>query len=348
MRSHTMRVVAFGSKAMNATVLICIVCAGLATTAAEPMTAEQLLEHYRTEAIFPDRFVIKSETLVDGTDTAYGSDSSRVRVVSEFRKDGPRIDLASEEIWLQLPAPERTESEEEPRKYTRRVIWDGNRYVEAGGKWAFISEEERRKDICEARADQTGFLHGILPGDDEPLKTILTRNSAIELRPQTERVNGADCHVLDTVTPHGRYRLWIAPEYGYHITKVEASKSGDDIAGGRPLSSYGNPERLPGYKGTFPAKPLEIILSLDVVEFRKFGDVWIPTKGTYRRTKRHIDGRIITATKECRVTHVDLDPDFQAVGAFVPDIPDGTTVTVDGDERTAYRWSNGKPVANPR
>lgn len=334
---------------MSVTVLTSIVYAAVATVmAAEPMTAEQLLERYRTEAVFPERFIMRSETLVDETDTAYGGDSSRMRMVAEFRKDGPRIDLAKEETWLQLPAPERTESEEEPRKYMRRVIWDGDRYVEAVGTWAFISEEEQRKDIYEARADETGFLHGRLPGDDEPLKTILTRNSAIELRPETERVNDTDCYVLDTVTPHGRYSLWIAPEYGYHITKAEASKSGDDIAGGRPLSSYGKPRRLPGYKGIYPGKPLEVVLSLDVVECRKFGDVWIPTKGTYRRTRRHVDGRIITTAKECRVTCVDLDPDFEALRAFVPDIPDGTTVTVEGDERTAYRWFNGKPVANPR
>ncbi len=53
-----------------------------------------------------------------------------------------------------------------------------------------------------------------------------------------------------------------------------------------------------------------------------------------------VDGRVHTSTTHCKRLRIDLKPDFQALGAFVPDVPDGTPV-YDVNTQEKYVWEGG-------
>jgi len=72
------------------------------------------------------------------------------------------------------------------------------------------------------------FWMAFLGGDLEPLDVILKKSSNIELFPDMEKVNGFDYYVIEAVTPHGKYKLWIDPEHGYNVAKAETHKANNE------------------------------------------------------------------------------------------------------------------------
>ena len=313
---------------------------------AEQITLLELMNKRKIECNIGESYIIKSEDLVDVTDTGNGGDFSQVRVISEFRKDAERIYLATDEIWLDLPVSQSHLSGSKPYSSKRRVIWDGDKYIEytERSKWVLISKRKQRRDAYTG-AIRGNFLDGTFPGDRKPIETILGTASKINLRSQMENINGTNCYVIEASTPHGEYSIWIDPEHGYNIAKAEVYKTGDDILGGEPISKHKIPKYLPGFRGEMFARTAEYFLSIDNVEFKKVGTVWLPISGTCQRTDKYVNGRVETVKKNYKRTHIDLNPDFEAVGAFVPDIPDGTSVSLeDAGGQGKYIWQNGQPV----
>lgn len=315
----------------------------------EHPTVSELLEKHAASRGKLQSFIIKSELLADTTNTAHGGYSTRTRALSESRKDGERRDLTTTQIRLRPSPFAARRTGDEPYTQTSRSIWDGEKYishVSSLGKtfYIFIWRNERRKDAFFVRAERGNFLHGIFPIDDKPAESILAGASEIGIRAEMEDVGGAKCYVIDAVTPHGKYSVWIDPEHGYNIPKAEVHKGINDICGDKPMGKHKMPRGYPGYKGPMPAPMVEYSYSFDNVRFEKVDGVWVPVEGTRLTTSKHSDGDVGTIKSHYKRTHIDLDPDFEAVGAFVPNIPDGTYITSIDGSGIRRTWRDGRVV----
>lgn len=64
---------------------------------------------------------------------------------------------------------------------------------------------------------------------EEPAGIVLSEARSISVRDETEKINGVDCFVIDADTKCGKYKVWIDPEHGYNIAKIELQKRKGDL-----------------------------------------------------------------------------------------------------------------------
>lgn len=295
--------------------------------------------------------VVKSELIVETLDTVSDGPSFE-KQKHEFRTDGVRADLIIDKEFNITDINDATSPHDE---YKIRFFFDGNRWMQENKPgdsskiWAHISTDKEKYDISMPQSRGGATLDGIFEGDKEPIDIILKHASRTTVRSQMEEINGVECHVIDAVTPHGKYSLWIDPKHGYNIAKARVLKAGDDILNGKPLDNYTETERIRELRKRgmkIPGQKLEFSFMLDGVKFKKIKDTWIPIEANYQSTVKYEDGREITHKKNYKRTSINLNPNFEEISAFVPDIPNGTEVFLDDIRGIKYRWQDGKLVTD--
>ncbi|HIJ53717.1 MAG TPA: hypothetical protein HPP66_11265 [Planctomycetes bacterium] len=255
----------------------------------------------------------------------------------EFRFDGKRrkkLDCMWGHVGM---SPEFTPRDK--AKYRSR-LWDGETFFQYGGQEKHASFpfgsvtqitnfkdniEEGRKTFCHAYL----MLRGYFYGDYERVDSILRNADTISVRDDTQSIGASDCYVINAVTKHGKYTLWIDPEHGYNITKAIARKTRGD------LNSHGL------LKGKAKA-----LFSMKNVRFKKIDGVWVPMEADTYCSKTWSKGEFWKSSGHTKRTEFILNPDHDALGSFLPDdIRDGAKIySINGVRTRGYTWRNGGPV----
>lgn len=263
---------------------------------------------------------------------------------SLFHTDGARVHHQYSQ-WRRLSSKDtpRTASNGAQRAY----LWDGRSSFEYrkekdfDGRLFIAGNDDLRKGMV-AIGYGGAPLMGIFHADHDPVGTILRDAGTISLRPQRELVGSSSCFVIDAVTDHGRYAVWIDPDHGYNVAKAEVHKKEGDMAWGKPLGWIGNVDNL-ALRGRKPEPYTSIHFSLENVVFRKIAGVWVPLEADYESTASR-KGSTSTIKTHYHCTEMQLNPDFDRIGAFVPDIPNETRTYVLETQGITYKWQDGKPV----
>ena len=82
----------------------------------------------------------------------------------------------------------------------------------------------------------------------------------------------------------------------------------------------------------------------DSVELQKVDDVFVPKGGAFTLTIEKTDGNTSVLNYEYKISNIQLNPDFDALGAFKIDIPNGLWVFHREFPRIKYFWQNGRLV----
>ena len=102
--------------------------------------------------------------------------------------------------------------------------------------------------------------------------------------------------------------------------------------------------------------PLTYVYTLDSIEIVRIDGLFVPTTCRKVAKTTYSNGKSREVVFDHERLEIDLDPDFEALKAFVPDIPEGTQVYFTTEEQAVglYKWSNGrvvparKPTPTPR
>jgi RNA polymerase sigma factor (sigma-70 family) len=177
------------------------------------------------------------------------------------------------------------------------------------GEVATDERLEREVRTGYAGAATMGYFHL----DDERIDRAAKRASYIRLRPDRETVNGVDCHVIEMCADGGNYTLWIDPEHGFQIVRCHAMKLPGDVVAGRKLG-----------------KGCRIGYVVEISRLEQVDGVWVPMEA--KEEVHLIFPNSPTPAQRGSMTHrktlVNLNPDFDATGAFKPDdVRDGTLVS---------------------
>jgi hypothetical protein len=326
-------------------ILICMLCS--VSVFAENITPLILIEKYRKNKNAFETQIIKSEEIVKRTTTFQGNEPEYDVYEYECKKVGSKLDFTlSKQREVEFDEAGKVLSSKQSDK--KRFIWDGHEwsqvtYMPSQLSGAFFSSSDEQKDQVLASAYGGNYLDGFLWGDKQSIDVILKENSEITIRSEMENVNGTDCHVIDANTPYGKYTLWFDPEHGYNIAKAKSYKSGNDLYFDKPVNVKLNSQSGVRMINKPPGEIENVDFSLEITEFQKVGDIWVPVKSETQITTKY-DDRTTIYTKHLKRTHVNLKPDFEAVKAFVPDIPEGTKISDIEDPQTSYIWQNNKKV----
>jgi hypothetical protein len=314
----------------------------LQAAAAKQPTAFELLDKYAETQDKLQSFIVKFErspyqasTSLSGRLPRLGKGQASGFV--EYRFDGKRSKYLFR-MWGHVGmSPEFTPKDR--AKYGSR-LWDGETFFQYGGQekhesfpFGSVTQitnykdniEEGQKTFCHARLNLRGYFYG----DYERVDSILKEADTISVRDNTQSVGGSDCYVIDAVTKHGRYTLWIDPEHGYNIAKAVARKTRGDQ----------------GSHGILRGKE-RIYFILKNVRFEKIDDVWVPIEADRYMSRIWSQGEFWKSRGHTKITEFILNPDHDALGSFLPDdIRDGAKIySINGVRTRGYTWRNGGPV----
>lgn len=195
------------------------------------ITPLQLLKKYQTNKEAINKYMIKSEELVEIRDTAYGNEATLDKYGYECIRDGERVDLTVErQLGVEFDQDGSIASSRQSDE--KRVIWDSQKWSQVSygpsKNVAFFSNNENQRTKFIPTAYGGCPLDGIFWGDRKPVDVVLAQASDISIGSQMEEVNGFSCYIINAITPNGKYTLWIDPQHGYNIAKANVHKSGND------------------------------------------------------------------------------------------------------------------------
>ena len=204
----------------------------------------------------------------------------------------------------------------------RAFLWDGDSFFEYRKEVGFPAKLfvhkhgglKKKREMISGGYTRAPLV-GILQADLDPVDSILRQAETVSVRRQQEEIAGSSCHVIEAVTDHGQYTVWIDPGHGYNIAQAEVHKTEGDLAWGKRIGQAGATH----FRST--------TFALKNVRFGNIRGVWVPLDADYETTIDH-GGYVSVARTQHRCKHFGLEPDLDAMAAFVPDIPNGTQTVV--------------------
>ena len=252
----------------------------------------------------------------------------------EQRLDGRRLDSAMTVY--------RFEDGKRSRTQENRRVFTGSQYVyrqQTGGSLhVSLEPADEAKRIMAYYHLWGGVLLGHLKGDLKPVAAILKDSPVVTLRGQMEAVGNSLCYVVEGKTDHGAYKIWVDPEHDYRIRRSVVDKGPGDMWFGKPI-----PKDAPEDRWTTATEHTEI----SDVKLERIGDHFIPTAETMTSTMVKTDGSKYRDRMVVTRSQIDLNPDFEKLGAFVMDVvPDGTPVSNSDPQSYAfeYEFRDGKVI----
>jgi len=187
--------------------------------------------------------------------------------------------------------------------------------------------QETQKGMFDDPEHGSALFGKMYGSNHKGIAELLAESTNLYLRAEQEDINGVSCYVLDGATKYGKVTAWIAPEKGYSALKWSIHKISGDFFNEKPTSSS------------------SWIAIFDSVEVQKIGDVFVTTGGRLTHTNNYTDGRTNIFCYKYKTSNIELNPDFEALGAFKINLPDGTRVFVTEHPGIRYIWQNGKIVS---
>jgi len=156
---------------------------------------------------------------------------------------------------------------------------------------------------------------------------LLSDCNDIHLRQNQEDFNGTSCYILEGTTKYGKVTAWVAPDKGYTALKWRIEKTGDDLVNDVPISR----NELILWDAQFECK-----------ELQQVGDSIIPKIAIFDINIKEKNGNNRSLHVVYILSDIQLNPDFNALGAFKIDLSEGAKVTVPESPGIKYIWKGGK------
>ncbi len=175
-----------------------------------------------------------------------------------------------------------------------------------------------------------GPLVGRIAGsENHSVYELLKEASDVTLHKSAAQILGYDAYLLEAKTKYGIVRAWIAPDAGCNCLKWEIVKTQNQL--------YRD-----GATTDDPFTHWATVYDIERVE--QIDGRYITTQGKLSWIVKDGDRELGNHTQRYRLTNIDFDPDYEAMGAFKIQLPEGTIVG-DGDtEGVTYRWTGGQLV----
>ena len=145
----------------------------------------------------------------------------------------------------------------------------------------------------------------------------------------SEIVAGDKCMVIQGGTKNGIITAWVSMERGGIVRKWQVVKRGNNLMDNEPLSSMGVKSRTS---------------IIDIDEVAQISGHFVAISGRYTERIERPNGDQTTLVTVAKRSHIEFSPDFEKVGAFRFDLPEGTNVVLEEFPGIKYEWSKGKPV----
>jgi len=196
-------------------------------------------------------------------------------------------------------------------------------------------------------------LYGFLHGDMVPLAVTLRGANFISVLGATQKVDDAECIVIEARARSGHYVACFDPARGHSLLSMSVIKGPDDTFRTRKHLSDPDPALVRANPNLDPHSPeltlVQYEASLHDVKLKECRGTWYPASATITTRETYGDGHDRTRVDPLTQT-IDQEP-LKLEGAFgLGPIPDGTPVIFKEEKsRQTFEWRKGKvqPAARP-
>jgi len=304
--------------------------------------AQKIFEQFNnTMSTLPKVFAIEAESNVEMEGTLAGMRKQRQWAQFKYFGDSGQLDVGYTNFDI-----------DDKGEYAPDTMYNNRAIINKTGQmFVYFGKDVTPKEVVytEHGEDKVPFiraqlaggeaLDGFLDRDQMSIVELLSKAEDLRLRKDLEVVDGFKCYVLEGTTNHGKYAIWLDPESGYLPRKATIKKTGDDIFDHIPLSQILLPD-LPSIS--------EVSFVMDSVQIENINGVSVPVGCHTTEVRQYANGKTVTTNVEHKRTNVNLSPDFESLGAFRPDIPDGTIINNQDfvDTGIKFEWRNGEVVTH--
>ncbi len=243
----------------------------------------ELLDRYAANMDRLRSWSIKSEQFSEGFRLGIKTEKNAVRELCELSFDGNRASSRCF-TWENPTSAEQLISRNKARYLS--LLWDGKTYTNYARRnsedpgQAFIDEKPRDWDLHALQYRHAAcFLMGIYEGTFERIDTVIREARAVSVRDQTVKINEVGCYVIDAKTKCGDFTVWLDPDHGYNIAKVQMH-----------LSEHEN-----HFIYDKPVESKSMSFTLENVHFAKIDGAWIAVEGDMYFLWIYATGEIFTS-----------------------------------------------------
>jgi len=185
-----------------------------------------------------------------------------------------------------------------------------------------------------------GAFDGYIADDYIRFTDVLKTASRVQTSQET--VDGFSCLVIKAQSPdYGSYQVWLDMAADRLPRKVVVEKTAANYWGKIRLKqwTYLAPR---GSHGTVPLQ--RVTFTMGQVKLDQVQGRWFPLGCQVTRENHYADGNVQRTEMTCHRNGLDLDPDFAAAKAFVPQLRQGARLANQIEPQLAFQWKNQSPV----
>jgi hypothetical protein len=200
-------------------------------------------------------------------------------------------------------------------------------YGTAGGQLPKISQEWAQG------IEKGGPLVGKVFGSDfQSVYDLLKGASNVTLHDTATKILDYDAYLLEANTRYGIVKAWISPDAGNNCLKWEIVKNQSQFyRDGAIVADFQFTHWVAAYDGE----------RVEQIDGR-----YITTQAKFKYIATDGDTELSNSTLHYKLKNIEFDPDYEAIGAFKIQLPEGTVVTHEEVPGIEFRWTNGKFVPN--
>ena len=308
------------------------------------MTAIEILERYDQNQQGQKSRNVYMQTFRESMDSFLETPPPNLKTESRFITDGVRMDFLWER-WDRFGNENTPLDEVKSNKI--HYVCDGDKYYNyrERNRTLQILDQQSYKGKTYYNAYPGAVSEGFFSGDFKSFSEILRHNST-QIDAKKIDSDGNTLYFIEADTPYGHYKIYFDPQHGFNVVKAELRKTGNDICYGEVLNEA-VPEGAVGPRGHPLSPRKELVMTLSNNEFKQVDDCWIPADSNWEVQITHENGRVWSDKYKSKKTSIELNPDFEAINAFVPNFPNNTKVAYIGKKSPVpLVWLNGKVVVN--
>jgi hypothetical protein len=312
----------------------------------EPYDLDTVLKGYR------ESFAWSQNVAFDFEISDPSADSNPMRKGHFFTDHGKRMELQETSFLTRSPDMSGVKiktlfSEDLDGLFFNETIWglEGDVVPETYTPTLDIYESGRERFSTLMITDMAdiGSFIGYGPHlSNTPLPDLLTlRNTTLQM----EEVEGIRYCVLNASTPQGDIQLWLIPDKDYVMKKCVLTKEA-----GKHQDYRGDTLSFTNSQG---ASLQRIIVEVTVSQHHYQDGHFFPVEMESSSVEQYEGGEDFTLNTVCRITSMDLDPDFEALQAFEATFSEDSEVifhkedgTLHGTLLYGFSLEDGKLVAN--
>ena len=189
------------------------------------------------------------------------------------------------------------------------------------------SRKKYLQDLNESPSHGAPVKGNLFGSNNQSVYDLLKGASKLQLHNEPTKIVGYHAYLIEADTQYGIVRAWISPDADYNCLKWEIIKNRNQFYRDGTATN----DRFTNWSAVFDAE-----------EVKQIDGQYVITQAKFNHTI--VNGNIVLGdhSYQYSLKNIDVEPDYEALGAFEIQLPEGTVVHDEDIPGIRYQWISGR------